>query len=412
MNDRLHTKLKEIYLAIADHHHTVNEIGVLSGLSGIALFLYEYAQFTDSLAPAELGEDLLATCIERINEGYDYPTYCTGIAGAGWVFDHLNQRQLVEVDNDALFSSLDPFLHSVMAANLQHANYDFLHGALGYAYYFLKRHRNTASPELRQRYTQYITDFLQTMAQKAETTGNTTQWLILLKPETSLYGYNLSLSHGISSIVNFLARLYPMPEFTALAGPMLQGAVNYILAQEHTEKKVCLFPSWVSDSHEETESRVAWCYGDPGIGISLWYAAQAMGNSTLAQKATQIMGHSAARTAPEDTMVRDAGLCHGAYGNAQLFKAMHQHMQVPALNATAQHWLGQGLAMDVHQSGYAGYAQYHPHNPEAVWQPSLSLLEGVAGIGLAIIDQLSDTATQWDESLMVGYYPAAHAKKQ
>ena len=60
-------KLDEIYQVIDRQHHNVHEIGVLAGLSGLAIFCYEYARFTNTNAPAELGEALLARTIDSIN---------------------------------------------------------------------------------------------------------------------------------------------------------------------------------------------------------------------------------------------------------------------------------------------------------------------------------------------------------
>ncbi len=268
-------KLDEIYQVIDRQHHNVHEIGVLAGLSGLAIFCYEYARFTNTNAPAELGEALLARTIDSINQGYNYPTYCTGIAGAGWAFDYLTQHDLVEVDNDALFSSLDDFLFGVMRNNLAAGNIDFLHGALGYAFYFFKRYQCTSSEALKANYRQYIHYFVEAMHQLAEHDHGALKWATVLQQETGLRGYNLSLSHGMSSTVNLLARLHQYPDFSPITKPLLQGAVQYIARQQHTGQCLSLYPSWVSSSPEERESRMAWCYGDAGIGISFWHAAQA-----------------------------------------------------------------------------------------------------------------------------------------
>ena len=401
----LKQKLDEIYSVTKQRHHEVQQLGVLSGLSGMALFAYAYGWYTQKEEPAEFGEDLLTTCITKINEGNEMATYCTGIAGVGWVLDHLVEHDLIELDNDALFSGIDPFLFEHLKGHMANGHYDFLHGGTGFAFYFLKRYRNTRQSELKDRYQQYLLHYLEQLAQLAQKEGTSLKWESVLQQETGERGFNLSLSHGMSSLINFLARLHPHAPFQAKATPLLQGAVAYMLASEHTDTTECMFPSWrkAEGSDKQAPSRVAWCYGDPGIGISLWYAGKALNDEALQQKAQQILLHSAPRTSPKASGVKDAGVCHGAYGNAQLFSRMHREMGLPPLATATNYWLEQGLAMATHANGYAGYSQFRPIKEGTMgWEPALAPLEGITGIGLAIIDYLAEADLHWDECLLVG----------
>ena len=98
---------------------------------------------------------------------------------------------------------------------------------------------------------------------------------------------------------------------------MLLGGVNYILkAQSHDPGDFSLFPNWIpkgETQNEKQKSRLAWCYGDPGISLSLWKVSKALNDPVLGNTAMTILKHAARRTSPEDSLVLDTGLCHGSY---------------------------------------------------------------------------------------------------
>ena len=70
----------------------------------------------------------------------------------------------------------------------------------------------------------------------SKTEDNTTKWLSVLDIKTQKKGYNLSLSHGISSIVGFLTKLNRHNEFKESVGPLLNRAINFILNQNTFSK--------------------------------------------------------------------------------------------------------------------------------------------------------------------------------
>ncbi|WP_268225447.1 lanthionine synthetase C family protein [Sinomicrobium oceani] len=397
----LHQKLSEIHAILKEKYSENDQTGVLAGISGIALFHFYYAKYTDTDAFADTGVEVLSSSIDRINEGFGFPTYCSGLAGTGWVLDHLEQQDFMDAESDELLGELDPYLYRVMRSDMKSGNYDFLHGALGYGFYFFKRYRNTVSEERRQIYENYLGELVVLLRDLAETEGNTVKWLSTLVPETGETGYNLSLSHGMSSIVNFLSRLYAYETFRDQVGEMLKGGIAFIRnCRNKDQNGISLFPSWVKAGEEgDSVSRLAWCYGDLGIGISLWQASRHLKDEELHAEALDILRHAAGRTSPESHMVRDAGVCHGSYGNAQMFNRMYSETGEQIFREAADFWIRDGLEKAVHPDGYSGYKQWKGRESE--WKEELNLLEGIAGIGLSIISHLSGDHS-WDECLMIG----------
>ena len=66
---------------------------------------------------------------------------------------------------------------------------------------------------------------------------------------------------------------------------------------------------------------------------------------------------------------------------------------------SANFWIADGIRKASYKDGYAGYKQWNGLTKD--WTSELSLLEGVAGIGLVLIDHLSEESNFWDECLMI-----------
>lgn len=395
-------KLDEINTVLKENHQTEDDIGVLSGISGIAIFQFYYSKLKQDEASADLGADLLSTVVEQINNGYDQPTYCSGIAGAGWAMELLSEEGFIDLDCDELLPLLDDFLVEFLNIDEQENFYDFLHGILGVGYYFYKRYQNTKSQQLREKYQQILSIVIEKLENASIHEGDTSKWESYLDRKEKLRGYNLSLAHGMSSILNFLSRLASEQYFYPLVEGLLKQTVNYILSHEGKEvSESSQFPDWVFLNQEVNQSgRLAWCYGDLGLAISLWQTGNVLKDKDLSNKALNILKRTTKRTTPEDTKVVDAGICHGAAGLMQIYNYMYKQTQDNDFKDATEFWMEQTLAFATHEKGYAGYMQKRGDDKEP-WKAELSLLEGVAGIGLAIISYLKPTETKWDQCLLI-----------
>ena len=394
-------KLKQIDTAITNNYKKNTNLGVLAGISGISLFHFYYAKFLNKQEPADVGSDMISEAVERINEGYVFPTYCSGIAGTGWVLELLSEEDFIDVENDELLPELDEYLFEAMKLDVENDYFDFLHGAVGYGYYFLKRFKNTKSIDLKKRYQNYLTYLIDALKKSSKSDGTYTWWNYELDRDNNINGVNLSLSHGMSSVINFLSRLYPYGEFKGLVEDLLIKATNYIVNKQYKDSSnSSLFPSWIQNKSDEyVDSRLAWCYGDLGIGISLWHVGKALQNDVYQELATKILKHSANRRDLKEARVNDAGLCHGAYGIVTIYNYMYKQTAISLFKDTADYWIDQALKLDIHKDGYAGYMIWRGDKDE--WLNEVNLLEGITGIGLAIISYLATYDTQWQECLLI-----------
>lgn len=397
----LERKLEEIKIAVSECK-SVNQVGVLTGTSGLSLFHFYYSKYSSSEASFNNGIFMLENTIKMINEGFTHSTFCTGIAGFGWVVDHLEKEDFLDLESDDLLIEFDDYLYSVMIGDLKNGYYDYLHGAIGYAFYFFNRYRNTKSDFLKEKYKVILLEFIDLLSDMSEKDNeNKLKWSSIYDPiHTKRKVYNLGLSHGMSSIIAILTKLYQHKDFIDKVEGLLRSSIDYVL-QFKKENSFSLFPSWIPTDDEipTYQSRVAWCYGDLGIGVRFWYASKVLRDKNLSEIAISIVKEVAKRKDFIDTKVYDAGICHGSYGNAQMFFRMYKETKVIDFKKASEFWIKDGIRRATHKDGYAGYKQWDPYNDR--WVPEISILEGISGIGLTIISFLSDFDTNWDECLMI-----------
>ncbi len=402
-NNDLINKLEEINNVLQHNYKNSEDIGVLTGSTGVALFHFYYSKFKNEELNAQIGTEILVESIEKINLGYNTPTFCTGVAGAAWTIELLKEEKLIDIDSDALLSDLDGFLENSLGIDKQYNFYDFLHGAIGIGYYFFKRYENTIDTSLKSNYKRLLLKIVHELKETAQINGDTAKWESNLIFNEKLRGYNLSLAHGISSIINFLGRLSEHSDFKKETLPLLQKAVNYVI--EHKKDSVSAsscFPDWITVANKKSASaRLAWCYGDLGIAISLWKAGKVLKNKELCDQSLLVLKHSTKRRDLEEVRIKDAGLCHGSYGVMHIYNHMYKETQDLIFKEAAQYWLKKGIDMGTHKNGFAGYNQWVGGNNPG-WKKEVNLLEGVSGIGLALISYLAPFKTKWDECLMIG----------
>jgi hypothetical protein len=190
------------------------------------------------------------------------------------------------------------------------------------------------------------------------------------------------------------------------ARELVLEATHWVLLQTRPYHNGSKFGhSFVTDPlHEPDGSRIAWCYGDLGIAAALLITSRHCARADLGPFALEL-ARGAARRPVEDSRVTDAGLCHGAFGNAHVFGRLHAATREPCLLEAATRWLAAGLAMRQPGRGLAGFRAWQPLLPgepaRDLWQESASLLEGTAGIGLVLLGYLTSVEPAWDEFLML-----------
>lgn len=360
--------------------------GLLSGLSGSALFLHEYSRVDKSY------EKHVAPFIDQtfasIEQYAPYATYCAGLSGAciGINFVCRNYPGLQE-PYEFVSEEIDDYILEEYRNCIAENNLDFLHGAVGMGFYYLERLRDGA-----EKYREHINLLLTCLEEHAIKADNKIKWH---QKAGQTYG-NISLAHGMSSIVIlFSGLLQAGGDYNVDVKGLLYGAVNYILDQEIDPGVYnSLFP-YASKERDMKGSRLAWCYGDLGIAIGLLKAAEALANNDMRHKALQIFDYCATRRDLVKNMVLDTSICHGTAGIAIIYHDLYRKTGEKRYQETSSFWIGQTLQL------YEAGKMFYVTEQNQYDTRRLSVLEGKAGVGLAILSVCSEIPSDWTRLLLI-----------
>jgi hypothetical protein len=273
-----------------------------------------------------------------------------------------------------------------------------LHGAIGIVLYFISRVKKNKN--LLSILQKFIT-LLNELGVKQST--DSIKWISVIDYEKQKTGYNISLSHGMASIAVILSKLHNIKDIDQkMVKPLLEGCVNYILAQEIDKDKYdSYFPSFAIESMEEMRgSRLAWCYGDLGIAMALWQSGIVLQNETWKNKALEVLIFAAEKRRDlQKNLVMDACLCHGAAGIGHIFYRMWWNTRMQEFKNVADYWFEQTKKMATFADGLAGYKKWL--GKAEGWTNEYDLLEGIAGIGLALLTYYHEIEPIWDECLLL-----------
>jgi len=145
---------------------------------------------------------------------------------------------------------------------------------------------------------------------------------------------------------------------------------------------------------------LGWCYGDLGIAMALWQAGIALRNEIWKNKALEVLLFAAEKRRDlRKNFVNDAGLCHGSAGIGHVFYRVWWNTKIPEFKNAANYWFEQTIKMSIFADGLAGYKMWY--GEEKGWANSYGLLEGIAGIGLALLMYYYEVEPTWDECLLL-----------
>jgi hypothetical protein len=384
--------------------------GFASGPAGGALFLaYANQAFPQQGFDADAC-DLLQQAAAAL-DGAARPYWIDGFPSNAWATD-LAASLLPQAGVAIALEEHDArLLEAIEAGAVEATNYDPLHGWGGVLTYAAQRPDSELGPHIGATAYNYL-------AQTSSQDADGTYWRELPEhfapaslrefgsPEVRMFmedtlahyphgRCNLGVAHGTPGVIGALsaalhARCVP-PE----SAQLLSGACDWLLAQRrHAASHRSAF---ANNKEDDGDSRHAWCYGDPGACLQLFHAAKVLARPDLAAAAHEIALLAAQRDA-ESGQVFDAGLCHGSAGLAQIFSRAFQYTGDPLLAASAQRWLAHTL--DLQQPAEADKS-FLFFGEGGVMKPAAGVLEGSAGVGLALLAAIDGRASGWDRAMLM-----------
>lgn len=366
-----------------------------SGSAGLAVCIAQ-------LARARSDPDAEGAARAHIDEAVDVlatePLTCSlysGFAGIAWAADMVD-RLLGTGDGDRN-ADIDEAVTRLLGRYPEQAPYDLIDGLTGLGAYALARWPVPGAVEC-------LGGVVEQLAKRARHDRDGVFWWTppsMRGPRLDRFrpgGVDLGVAHGIAGVIAFLARVHRLGIATQTTGPLLDGAVHWLLAHLVRTASGPTVPYFVADGPEPGPARSAWCYGDPGVAIALLLAARDVSEPAWAAQATALAARAAARPHAQAGVV-DAGLCHGSSGLAHLFNRMYQLTAEPALAGAARFWAARTVEL------CSGPAPFQDSAAAAGGRRSafsgLGLLEGAAGAALALEAAATTQEPVWDQMLLI-----------
>lgn len=306
-------------------------------------------------------------------------SYCNGLAGLGIGLKILEEENFIQ-GVDSVLDNIDIRIERTPEFEIVKNNIDFLHGFIGVAFYLLSR--ISTKKEFVNNYIDRMLSFLFSTA--IEESGMM-KWEL---KEDDDKKYNISLSHGYSSLIILLSRLLENKNVVALASikKILDETVSYVLSQRIDENKYgSCFPTFSKDSEINiSRSRLSWCYGDLGIALALREAALSVKNVELYNIAMSVLRYSANRRAMYSNGLFDGCICHGISGVALIFDKIYNDTNENIFKRASIYWNDLLLKKTaVLMNGVITFPYYNIKNPK--WAMRYGILDGLSGIGLYLL---------------------------
>ncbi len=342
---------------------------------------------------------LLDRSIELLSRKPTFSSLWDGFTGVAWAVAHL-EGSLLEQGDDDPNEEIDAVLLAELERSPWPGHWDLIGGLVGTGVYALERLPRPTAVTCLQRVVECLAETA------LQTPDGITWWTPpeWIWPETRRdfpHGYyNLGVAHGTPGIIALLGAACESGVAAGVARPLLSRAVEWLLAQELGEGYATRFPSFVHPDSRPAPARLAWCYGDLGIAAALLSAARGASERSWEREAIRIARAAASRPF-ETTRAIDAGLCHGAAGNAHLFNRLYQDTGDEELGQAAVDWYERTLQFRRPGEGVAGFSALMPDgNGGSEWRNERGMLNGIAGIGLALLAALTSEDPAWDRTLI------------
>jgi lantibiotic biosynthesis protein len=374
------------------------------GAAGQALFFASAAEAFGDARYATLAEQRLDAAVRGLEEQVFDASLFGGVCGVAWTVDLLADNgdviQADSVDDDPN-AEVDAVLNRALRKDPWTGRYDLISGLVGIGVYAMQRVRRESGRQL-------LSNVVQRLDGLAEPRGQGCCWrtppehLPLWQRKAAPRGYvNLGLAHGVPGVIALLAKAVLRDVEAPSARALLDRSVTWLLTQRGLDREVG-FAAWSIGAEQRSSTQSAWCYGDPGVTAALFMAAGAAKRDDWERDAREL-ARAIAKRDPEGSGIRDAGLCHGAAGIAHILHRLYRAEGDPFLRAAAVSWFERTLAMRTPGVGVGGFVHdgMGRTGDEHLYSSNSGFLVGSAGIGLALMAALSDTAPTWDQVLLV-----------
>ena len=285
---------------------------------------------------------ILNKLIDRILETIEIDespssSYCNGLAGIGWLFLYLIEKEIIKIKSKDFFLDIDSFLKKHLKYLINKENLDLLHGGLGIGLYFLKRRNFEVVESLLFKITEIITDDDGRLSLSYYDPYN-------LKTDV----YDFGLAHGHSGVLYFLNKCEKAGMKNHEIKKLKNGIIKFFLYNIKRHSDHSYFPTVIAkfdynNLYQKKESRLGWCYGDLTILYTLLGTSIQDKNDVLRVYTEEALTNLVQRKRQKETNIKDPFFCHGTSGVGYIFLKIFHITGNDIFLRSANYWFEETL---------------------------------------------------------------------
>lgn len=357
------------------------------GLPGIALANWvlsrnELIDQASRYKHAALAERHLQISVDTVGELGGDGGLSRGVAGLALAIEWTEEHDpSAEADYD-INADVDYALTKDLGAR-DHIPADLMNGLAGRAIYARARWHRPSGQEL-------LTTIVDRLLAMAESHGDGLAWRTVANPRDAAPDLceqypdgwlDLGVASGNPAILVALASHPDHPRAHAAVRAGMEWMYERCLPDG--------IAAFAAIDGEEPMDASGWCYGDEGVASALFAAALAIGDQRWQTRWLEVLARAARR---EPITRRSLTLCHGCAGIGHMFNRVYQATGQRLFADAATGWFD--ALLGALEAGGGG----RPY-------PSSALLQGEAGVALALEGALGTHEPFWDRTLALSIPP-------
>lgn len=326
-------------------------------------------------------------------------SFSIGVTGIAWAIQHLISNDLLECNFDDLFGDVIAPIKKYSITELNNNRYDYFESGLGYFLLLLEKSKFQPSDLV------FFKEALELLIEKAiNHSKNKIAWTSEIPNSNGVtVGYDLGLAHGVPGIVTILGILYEkIDALRKILIDIIEKSIDWILSTKVSDDKSIFRYFYINNSAVGT-TLLRWCYGDIGIASCLYLTGRRLDNEQWQMEAIEIMKNCSNRLANEIDQIESAHLCHGTAGVGHIFNRFYQYTKIEEFKWAAVKCFQKTLEKAEYNDNndVIFLVENGIHEQMLPKKPSAGILEGSAGIALALLSAVTDIEPKWDRCLLL-----------
>lgn len=372
----LHLILKIDNILTSSTNRRQKDNSLFNGMAGeIVLFNYLYA-LTNKSKYRDIILILASRIFKKISDNTHDCSLGIGLCGIHYAIRQSVSLGILEIDKESDLQ-IKNAIEKSLESDFANENIDLIYGAIGKGVYLLDYEKSKIDH-------QSITKIINQIDKQKILDNEGIFWH---QSFSNLHNsINLGLAHGISSIIQFLAKCYFNKIEEKKCLELIEFASNWIVSKSKNK----LFPSILVDGEVyEKNNYLSWCHGNAGIALSLISAYYVTKKIIYLKNAKDVSTKIAKIRISNLESDVNPYLCHGSSGFALLLHKLFKVFKDQELKIARDYWNDYSIKIFKQKTIFSNFG----------------LLEGVYGMilsSLSISNPIEDN--NWEDIFLINPY--------